>query len=186
MGGHHLILGKLNDYLTGEPLDDTHDERYRQKIARFLVSEKEYAREDIGARIPLVVTAGARKGRLWVDYAVTVDDRMAMVIKYAPGSLVTRHRPTLAISRLIMPYQIPVVIVTNGETADILDGDRGTLIASGFEHIPSRASLLQNVRQTIYAFSPISSKRAEMEARIAYAFEIDGGCPCDDTACRIV
>ena len=42
MNGHHLILGKLSDYLTGDTLDDTHDERYRQKIARLLVDRKGY------------------------------------------------------------------------------------------------------------------------------------------------
>jgi hypothetical protein len=98
---------------------------------------------------------------------------------------VTRHRPTLAISRLIEPYQIPVVVVTNGETADVLDGERGVVIASGFDQIPSRAKLSANLRQAAYAFSPISSRRAEMEARIVYAFEIDGGCPCDDSVCKI-
>ena len=185
MGGHHLILGKIKDYITGEMLDDTHDERYRQKIARFLVSEKDYDKDNICSRTPLVVAAGSRKGRLWVDFTVTVDDRVAMVIKYAPGSLVTRHRPTLSISRLVTSYQIPVAIVTNGETVDILDGESGELTASGFEQIPSRNELLRNVREKAYAFSPISSKRAEMEARIAYTFEIDGACPCDDTACRI-
>jgi hypothetical protein len=99
--------------------------------------------------------------------------------------LVTRHRPTLAISRLMQPYQVPVVVVTNGEAAEILDGESGVLTASGFDQIPSRVDLVQKVRQTIFTFSPISSKRAEMEARIVYAYEIDGGCPCDDTACRI-
>ena len=93
MGGHHLILGKINDFLTGEVLDDTHDERYRQKIARYLVADKDYAKNDIRSRIPLIVAAGSRKGRLWVDFAVTVDDHVAMVVKYAPGSLVTRYRP---------------------------------------------------------------------------------------------
>lgn len=185
MGGHHLILGTVEDFITGQILDDTHDERYRQKIGHFLVSEKGYGKDDIRSRLPLIVAAGPRKGRLWVDFVVTVDDRMAMVIKYAPGSVVTRHRPTLAISRLIEPYQIPVVVVTNGETADVLDGESGVLIASGFDQILSRAKLSKNLRQAAYAFSPISPRRAEMEARIVYAFEIDGGCPCDDTTCRI-
>ena len=35
MGGHHLILGKLSDLLTGEVLDDTLDERYRQAARTF-------------------------------------------------------------------------------------------------------------------------------------------------------
>ena len=89
MGGHHLILGEIGDIITGEILADTHDERYRQKIARFLVADKGYAKADIHPRNLLIVAAGSRKGRLWVDFTVTVDDRTAMVIKYGPGSLVT-------------------------------------------------------------------------------------------------
>ena len=184
MGGHHLILGEVGDFVTGEVLADTHDERYRQKIAHFLVADKGYAKADIHPRKLLIVAAGNRKGRLWVDLTVTVDDRTAMVIKYGPGSLVTRYRPTLAISRLMAPYQIPVVVVTNGESADILDGETGKLTASGFNRIPSRKDLMQQLART--DFSPISLKRAAMEARIVYAFEIDGSCPCDDAACRIV
>lgn len=183
MAGHHLVMGEIGDFITGEMLADTHDERYRQKIARFLVTDRGYAKADIHPRNLLIVSAGNRKGRLWVDFTVTVDDRTAMVIKYAPGSLVTRYRSALAVSRLMAPYQIPVVVVTNGESVDILDGETGKLAASGFNRIPLRENL---VRQSAQAdFSPISPGRAEMEARIVYAFEIDGGCPCDDTACRI-
>lgn len=183
MGGHHLVMGKLRDFISGEILDDTHDEQYRQKVARLLVTEKGYGQADIRTRIPLIVTAGDRRGRLWVDFTVTVDDRTAMVIKYGPGSLVTRYRPTVAISRLVETYQIPVVVVTNGETADILDGESGKQIASGFASVPSREELSLLVKAA--RFSPVSKARAEMEARIVYAFEIDGGCPCDDTTCRI-
>jgi hypothetical protein len=183
MGGHHLIMGELEDYLTGELLADTHDERYRQKIARLLVEEKGYARADILPRKPLIVTAGNRKGRLSVDFIVMVDGKTAMVIKYAPGSLVTRHRPALAISRLLAAHQIPVVVVTNGESADILSGAGGKLMATGLNKIPSKAELAQQMK--VFADKPLPPDRKEMEARIVYAFEIDGGCPCDDSACRI-
>jgi Type I restriction enzyme R protein N terminus (HSDR_N) len=183
MGGHHLILGEIRDFITGETLADTHDERYRQKIARLLVVQKGYTKADIHTRIPLIVSADNRKGRLWIDFTITVDDRTAMVIKYGPGSLVTRHRPALGVSRLVASYQVPIVVVTNGESADILDGRSGKPMASGLDRIPSRADL---VRATEGAcFPPISPARAQMEARIVYVFEIDGGCPCDDAACRI-
>lgn len=183
MGGHHLILGKLEDYLTGDSLEDTHDERYRQKIARFLVEERGYAKTDIVSRHPLTVSADSRKGQLWVDFLVSVGGRTAMVIKYAPGSLVTRHRPTLAISRLVTANQIPVVVVTNGESADIIDGKTGNPAASGFDGIPSREDLARHMSRL--DVTPVSAKRAEMEARIVYAYEIEGACPCDDTTCQI-
>ena len=85
--------------------------------------------------------------------------------------------------RLMRPYQIPVAVVTNGESADILDGESGKLVLSGMERIPARDALLEQMKTA--DFSTIPSTRTEMEARIVYAYEIDGGCPCDDTTCRI-
>ena len=106
-----------------------------------------------------------------------------MIIKYGPGSLVTRQRPALAASRLLEPYQIPFIVVTNGEDADILTGATGKVVCSGLESIPTR-SVLQ--RMTLNAsFERISAERAEMESRILYAFEVDGCCPCDDSVCRL-
>ena len=47
--GHHLILGELIDFITGETLQDTHDERYLQKLARLLVEQKEILQESDGS-----------------------------------------------------------------------------------------------------------------------------------------
>jgi hypothetical protein len=58
MDGHHLILGEINDFINGETIRDTHDERYRQKIARLLVNQKGYLKKDIEPRRRLVVQAG--------------------------------------------------------------------------------------------------------------------------------
>ncbi|MEW6500246.1 MAG: hypothetical protein AB1456_02050, partial [Thermodesulfobacteriota bacterium] len=44
---HHMIYGHLTDYVTGESLVDTDDERYRQKLARLLVEERGFAKEDL-------------------------------------------------------------------------------------------------------------------------------------------
>lgn len=57
MSTHHLILGETVDFITGQQIVDTHDERARQKIARFLVENKSYPKEDIEPRreIPLCV-----------------------------------------------------------------------------------------------------------------------------------
>jgi len=58
MNGHYLILGELTDFLSGETLKDTHDERYRQKLARLLVNKKGYAKNEISPRCELLITAG--------------------------------------------------------------------------------------------------------------------------------
>ncbi len=183
MEGHHLILGELVDAVTGQLLPDTHDERYRQKLARLLMNAKGYFRTDIQSRCNLRVKAGNNCAMVKVDLAVTIADRISMIIKYGPGSLVTRHRPALAASRLLAPYQIPVVVVTNGEDADILAGHTGEVIANGLESIPARPELF--ARCAAYLFPTIAEARAEIESRIVYAYEVDGACPCDDAICRL-
>jgi len=183
MNGHHLILGKLTDVITGEELKDTHDERYRQKLAGLLLEMKGYLKSEITPRTELFIRAGEKKAVIMVDYCITLGGKICMLIKYGPGSIVTRRRPSLAASRLVAPYQVPVVVVTNGETAEIIDGETAKVVATGLDAIPSKAALLKETRSR--AFEPILENRAEMESRIIYAFEVDGSCPCDDTICRL-
>ena len=183
MNGHHLILGELTDFITGEVLKDTHDERYRQKIARRLVNQLGFALTDIEPRKTLTVRADDKKAVLKVDFVITVAGRAAMVAKYGPGSLVTRRRSVLAISRLIVPYQIPIAVVTNGQDAEIISGPSGDVIATGLESIPSKQDLTRRLADT--AFEPITERQAEMEARILYCYEVDDSCECDDDICRL-
>lgn len=181
--GHHLILGALVDFITGKKIQDTHDERYRQKLARLLVQHKGYLKKEIEPRRELLVTADHKKAILKIDYILKLSGKICMIIKYGPGSLVTRLRPALAASRLIAPYQIPVVVVTNGEDAEIIEGATGKTISSGLASIPAKSELLKIAETT--GFNKISTQQAEMESRILYAFEVDGSCPCDDTICRL-
>jgi hypothetical protein len=181
--GHHLILGELVDFISGETIQDTHDERYRQKLARLLVNNKGYLKKEIEPCSELIVKAENKKAIVKIDFKVTISGRTCMIIKYGPGSLVTRHRPAIAASRLAAPYQVPVVVVTNGEEADIIEGATGKVISSGLESILGRHELIEKVADI--RFNPISAKQAEMESKILYAFEIDDSCPCDDTVCRL-
>ncbi len=181
--GHHLVLGELIDFITGDTIQDTHDERYRQKIARLLVEHKGYLKGEIEPRSELIVTAENNKARVKIDFKVNLFGRVFMIIKYGPGSLVTRHRSALAAARLVAPYQVPLVVVTNGENADTIDGPTGRIIASGLESIPSKANIVAMFGNR--QFHAISAKQAAMESRIVYAFEVDGSCPCDDTICRL-
>ena len=160
MKGHHLILGELVDFITGDVLKDTHDERYRQKIARLLVNQKGYAKTDIEPRKALVVQADDKKAVLKVDFIIRLAQKVSMVIKYGPGSLVTRRRPALALSRLIAAYQVPVTVITNG-----------------------KKDLARQAAKT--NFKPISKHQAEMESRILYCYEVDDSCECDEDICRL-
>ena len=180
---HHLVLGELSDFLTGETRIDTHDERYRQKISKYLVHALGYARQEILPNEELIITAGVQKARIRVDFLVTQKDKVCMLIKYAPGSLVTRRLSNLALSRVVRPYQVPVIVTTNGEDAEIISGLTGKLTGQGFEGIPSKIQL-----EKIHGSKPlaiISDSMHEKASRIAYACEVDGACPCDTDVCLV-
>lgn len=183
MNGHHLILGRLTDFVTGETLPDTHDERYRQTLAKLLVNQKGYSKTELTPRLDLQIAAGDKRAIIRIDLTVLLQGRIAMIVRFGPGSVVTRQRPSLAASRLIAPYQIPVVVVTNGTDTDVLDGRSGKIRARHLSGIPTRAELTEYI--TGRRFEPISARRAEMESRIIYAYEVDDSCPCDDRICRL-
>ncbi len=183
MGGHHLILGELKDFITGALLPDTHDERYRQRIARLLVEAKGYRRSDIHPRIPIDLKIDNRLARIRMDYVVKLDSRIALLIKYAPGSLVTRHQVALAAARLLAPYGIPFSLVTNGEDAHLLDNADRSLKGQGLDQIWDRPTLERHLQKS--PWQRVSPRQAEMATRILLAYEVDGRCPCDDTVCDL-
>lgn len=179
MSEHHLILGETVDFITGKTIKDTHDERYRQKIARFLVEKKGYLKTDINPMQELRISINGNVAVIRIDFAVGVEEKTFMVIRYGPGSLVTRERPSVAAARLLEPYQIPVTIVTNGEDAEILDTISGKVIAHGFDAIPSKKEGVERVSKM--DLHVISEKQSEREARILYAFDIVGSCKCGNS-----
>jgi hypothetical protein len=183
VNGHHLILGELVDLITGETLKDTLDERYRQKLARLLVEHKGYLKSDIEPRKRLLVQAGDKRAIIKIDFLISLSDRLCMIIKYGPGSLVTRHRPVLAASRIVAPYQIPVAVVTNGEDAEILEGSSAEVLSRGLDEIPSKMELIKFAAGS--NFNPIPAERATMESRILYCYEVDDSCPCDEEICKL-
>ncbi|MCD4718589.1 MAG: type I restriction enzyme HsdR N-terminal domain-containing protein [Desulfobacula sp.] len=180
---HHLVLGELKDFLTGSVLTDTLDERYRQTIAKKLVLDGRFEKNDIESNINLEVVAGQRKASIKIDFLVKYQGKFVALIKYAPGSLVTRRLSTLALSRIMKPYQIPIVIVTNGEDAEILDGDTGKVTSTGLDNLPAKKNIRKNIKS--FSFKPIKKTVFDQASRIAYAFEIDGACPCDSDVCII-
>jgi hypothetical protein len=180
--GHKRILGKTTDFITGREITDTDDERYRQKIARFLVEERGYSREDIEVKRRLELDIEGKKVLSMVDFVVRMKGRSFMIVRYGPGSLVTRERPALASARVLETYQIPVTVVTNGEDAEVIDTATGRVISTGILSIPSRDVLLKRYADT--EFFPVPPGQREAEKRILSAYDwLEHSLECDDDWC---
>lgn len=171
---HHLILGELVDFLSGKTITDTHDERYRQQIARHLVNGLGFDKSDIEAGREITLHATGRSAVVKVDFLVYRNQRAVMMVNYAPGSLVTRRLPTLALSRLIFDYQIPLVVVTNGEDAELVSGKTGKVEGEGISAIPGPDHHI--IKSLPDAFETVSGKRRGQAEKIAFACLVEGSC----------
>ncbi|HIJ79693.1 MAG: type I restriction enzyme HsdR N-terminal domain-containing protein [Desulfobulbaceae bacterium] len=177
---HHMIYGTCPDYVTGESVVDTDDERYRQKLARFLVEEKGYAKTDLVMRQKIETLFAGQFVVSKIDMVVALNGRQLMILRYGPGSLVTRERPALAAARVLNPAQrIPLTVVTNGEDGELLDTLSGKVIATGLDQIPSREQAAAMLAQL--DFTPLAEEKREPELRILNAFDVEVCCaggPC--------
>jgi hypothetical protein len=178
---HHLIYGRCTDFVTGETLVDTDDERIRQQLARFLVEAKGYAKEDLEVRHSIETLFAGQFVTSTIDIVVRLKGKRVMVVRYGPGSLVTRERPAVAAARVLDPTGwIPLAVVSNGQDAELIDTHTGKVLATGLNNIPTRQELLAMMATLDYTPLTDPAKR-ERELRVLNAFDQERCCagqPC--------
>ena len=181
ISSHHYIYGACTDYITGETLVDTDDERCRQDLARFLVEEKGYAKSDLEPRLSIETLYSGQFVTSTIDITVRVAGKRFMILRFAPGSIVTRERPALAAARVLEPaYQIPLTVVTNSREGEVLDTYTGKVVRQGMENIPDKKeaeALVKSLR-----FDPLEDEtKKDRERRILNAYDVEiccAGGPC--------
>jgi hypothetical protein len=177
---HHMIYGYCIDYITGETLVDTDDERYRQELARAIVEEKGWAKEDVEMRLNIDTLFNKQFVASKITLTLSLNGKRCLVIRYAPGSLVTRERSAVAAARVLdATCQIPLAVVTNGRDAELLDTYSGAVLGKGLDAIPTK----EEVRQMVagLCFAPYDEAKRERELRVLNAFDVEiccAGAPC--------
>jgi hypothetical protein len=173
---HHLIYGTLTDYLTGEKLPDTDDERIRQNIARIMVEKKGFAKIELAPRSYIDTLFTHHFVRSTIDLTVSIRNKAFLIIRYGPGSLVSRERAAVAAARVLHPdYQIPLAVVTNGLEAELLDTATGKILGNGLESIPDHAAALI-LLPTLTFLPKQEGLKLEREKRILNAFDAERCC----------
>jgi hypothetical protein len=176
VSSHHRVYGSLRDYLTGEELTDTDDERNRQQLARMMVEEKGYAKEDLEPRRFIETLFSAQFVRSTIELTVSLEGKRFMIIRYGPGSLVTRERSAIAAARVLEnEYQIPLAVVTNGRDAELLATATGQVLATGMEAIPDYGQA-RELLPTLVFRERMEGKKRERELRILNAFDVEICC----------
>ena len=173
---HHLVYGTLNDYLTGEELVDTDDERIRQQISTMLVEELGVSPDYWQPRLTIETLFTRNFVTSTIDVTVKIEGRQVMIVRYGPGSLVSRERSALAAARVLNDeYRIPLAVVTNGRDALLLDTITGDVLGQGMEVIPDRQKLAAMLPALVF-LPPQDEDKRQREKRVLNAFDLERCC----------
>src|SRR5512139_2656125 len=161
---------KIRDILEQE-LQDGEDlaNDARKMIAYLLREKKGYDPEDVRKGLAFEVALGTEIFWSSADFLVSVEGRMGMIVKCAAGSLDSRERQAVAAARVIAYPPIPVAVVADPVTAEVLDVASGKVTGEGFGAIPTKDQLRSIVAGN--TMQPIDPKRQEKEKRILLAFD---------------
>lgn len=141
-----------------------------RKIAeQMLLGEKGYLPGDIRKNVVFDVVLGTETAKSYVDFLISVDGMVVMVIKCAAGSLNSRERHVVAAARVLGDFQIPVAVVMDPMNAVVLNGITGKVAGEGFEAIPTK----EQVRRMLSGINlvPLPTEKAEREKRVLLAFD---------------
>lgn len=173
---HHMVYGTLEDFLTGEELTDTDDERFRQQLAQMMVHKLGYQKEELEPRRFIETLFSSEFVRSTIELTASLEGKCFLVLRYGPGSLVSRERSAIAAARVLeKEYQIPLAVVTNGRDAELLDTGTGEVLGTGMEAIPSRSRAEEMFAELIFR-APLEGKKRERELRILNAFDVEVCC----------
>lgn len=178
------MYGVLQDYLTGEVLQDTDDERIRQQLMQRMVEQMGYTKDELEPRLKILSEFNNKKTETLIELAVRVGGKRLFIIRYAPGSLVTREKAAVAAARILDPeYRIPLAVVTNGRDAELLETSSGKVIGTGMASLPDRQEAQRLM--AYYDFEPYPDvEQRERALRILNVFDEEiccAGNKCEKT-----
>lgn len=157
-----------SDEITG--CQDEGDEP--ERLARYFIEEKGFAAADLESRLT-ITTEFNEQVISKITMVISVAGKRTILLRYAPGSVTTRERSAVAAARLLDDdYQIPLVVVTNGVEAVMLDTYKGKKLADSLAELPSFQELAELSNEL--TFAPFTdSKKREREKRVLNAFDVD-------------
>ena len=137
------------DFVTGKEMPNIGAEENRQKVERILVEDKGYLKEDIAIDVDIAMTVAGEVYQSQIDLVISLNKGSVrwMAFKCAAASLGSREREIVAAARLLDPnYQIPYAVVSDGQTAIVLDTISGKKVGEGMAAIPSKEQAIEALK----------------------------------------
>ena len=179
---HETSLGgTLRDYLTGEEIDETTYEEFRQALAKLLVEDKGYPKANLKAKVDLDYEIDGETFTRTMDLVAYDDEgRPLAVFLFCAGDIGSYERETLCVTRLMPGGPAPYGIATDTLQASLMDEATGRCVASGMDAVPDWERLNQMAAD--YERTELSSERRKKIERIFHTYNgfLFGTC-CSDS-----
>lgn len=159
------------DFVTGSQVANVGAEENRQAVEKFLVEQKGYARSDIEVDVNMDLVVAGTPYHSQVDLVVSVENKRVMAVKCAAGSLGSREREIVSAARLLDAYQIPFAMVSDGNTAILLDTLSGKVLKQGLDAVPSKDEMCKTIQSL--GFTPLPEKKIEREKLVFRTYDME-------------
>lgn len=162
----------IRDYITGELVPEVGAEGNRQKVERLLVEQKGYDPGEIEVDVEIAFEVDGQPHRSHADLVVSPDGvTRFMLVKCVAGSLASREREAVSAARLLDRYQIPLAVVSDGQSAVVMDTITGRKIGEGLDAVPNRQAAVEALAR----FEPVSypAERLRRERLVFRTYDVE-------------
>jgi hypothetical protein len=172
---HEVSLQQtINDYITGEEIELSTYEDIRQALAKILVEEKGYPKENIFPKVELNLDINQKPFTVSLDFIIKDQGKPVLLLAFCAGEVSSYVRQYISAARLFDP-PIPLVVVTDSKDARLVRTSDKKIVAQGFNSIPRWNELRQLLSEI--PEPTLTPEKKQKEARLAYAFfSLTDGC----------
>lgn len=182
---HEVSLGgMLLDYITGQTIEETTYEEFRQALAKFFIEEKGYPKHSLKPKVPLIFKIDGQDTGRHIDLVAYGDNGSPLVLViFCAGDVGSFERETVSAARLFPGGPVPIAIATDSIGASILQTATGDCVATGVRSIPTWAEALAVDAKT--PRTPLTAERRQKEERILHAYNGFLYGTCCSESCRV-
>ncbi|WP_027722271.1 type I restriction enzyme HsdR N-terminal domain-containing protein [Maridesulfovibrio zosterae] len=174
---HEVSMGgTLRDYLSGEEIDETTYEEFRQALAKMLVEEFGYPKESLKTKIDLCFEIDGDEMCRTIDLVVYNDELPLMLVMFCAGDVGSYEREAVCAGKLFQGGPVPYVIISDSMDAFLLDAISGKTLAHGIRAIPRYDELIKITAN--YVREPLPAEKRTKIERIFYTYTgfLQGTC----------
>ena len=142
-------------------------------LADFLVEKRGFGRGELTIRDAIQTEFNGESVTSKIAIVIRLQGKPVLMIRYGPGSIVTRERSALAAARVYdMQWRVPIVVVTNSREAKVIDTTTGQVLGEGFASLPSRDDLRAMMAELV--FEPYGdAEKIDREKRVLNVFDVN-------------